>query len=623
MSRYSAFISYSHSEARIARWLHHALEGYRLPKGLAGSPSPFGPVPRRLPPVFRDRDELPASGDLGRELRGALADSRFQIVLCSPRAAASKWVQEEVLAFKRVHGETRTLALIVGGEPYAGGDEECFPAALRFRLDPAGRLSDIPAEPIAADLRPGKDGRRLALLKLVAGIAGVPLDALVRRDAARRQRRLLAVTAAALAVAVVTIGLAIYAEQQRRVAVSQRLLAERSLEFLIGTFALANPATENPRTITAITILQRASQRAAAELRDEPIVSARLLRTTGEIFFNLGLDREAERDLRAALALEPPGSEGRARAWLKLAALALARADAKASAAAIVAARAGVDRGAAYAPTIDAMAMLWQAKLDRMNGDYARSADRFAAASRAFQALTGDFREELAFVWMSQAQVLVQLRRHAEADPLFRKAVETYRARFGTDHVQTATAIQNQSWADFENGRLDSAERGIAQAVAIYGRVLERDHPTVADALLLEGRIRTGRGNIAGARAALAEARTIFVKLYGPNNAAVGDADFYVAEALARAGDTAGALRRAANVKRIYDAAYGPDDPDQVELLLLKSRILAGGGRLAEARTACTSAAALQERLDPRDPALAATRQSCATLGARPETLAP
>src|SRR6478735_1146061 len=124
---YAAFISYSHADTAIVRWLHHALETYRLPKVLVGTDSPFGEVPRRLPPVFRDRDELPASGDLGTELRNALTNSRFQIVVCSPRSAKSFWVNEEIKHFKRTHGEYRTLALIVGGEPYAGGDTECFP----------------------------------------------------------------------------------------------------------------------------------------------------------------------------------------------------------------------------------------------------------------------------------------------------------------------------------------------------------------------------------------------------------------------------------------------------------------------------------------------------------------
>jgi tetratricopeptide (TPR) repeat protein len=616
MSRYSAFISYSHADQATARWLHRRLETYRLPRALVGSPSPFGPIERRLLPVFRDREELPASGDLGHELRAALAETRFQIVLCSPRAAVSKWVNEEILTFKRLHGESRTLALILAGEPHSGGPLECFPPALRFQLDAAGELSETPAEPIAADIRPGKDGHRLALLKLIAGLSGLPLDALARRDAARRQRQLVFVAAASVSAAVVTGGLAIYAEAERRVADHQRRLADKSLEFLVGTFSIANPATENPRTITVLKVLDRASKRASTELADEPAISARLLRTTGEIYYNLGLPRESERDLKAALALEPRQSEGRARALLKLSALAYSRADAAASRRAIDEAARSYSSSAPYAPALDAQIAERRAMVEILAGHYSAAADGLAEAAGLYRQLKGDMRQDLGRVWLNEAQSLVRLRRFAEADRLFTRATAMYAARFGTEHVLTADAIRSQAVANFEAGRLIEAEQGMDRAVAIYGRVYEGDHPTMADALIATGRIRSARGESAAALAAFDRARGIFERLYGPRNAAVGDVDFYAAEAESARGNTGAALRLLARTKVIYDASYGPADPDQVELLLLRARVLAAGRRFGEARSECTAGLALKSRLDPRDPTLDDTRRTCAAIGA-------
>jgi tetratricopeptide (TPR) repeat protein len=610
-TRYSAFISYSHADHACARWLHRALETYRLPKVLVGSESPFGPVPRRLPPVFRDRDELPASGDLGQELRGALGQSRFQIVLCSPRGARSKWVNEEILSFKRLHGETRTLALILDGEPYAGGDEECFPPALRFRLAPDGSLSDNPAEPIAADIRPGKDGRRLALLKLIAGLTGLKLDALARRDSARRQRRLAFVTAGSLAIAVVTIGLAIYAEAQRRVAEAQRRLADKSLEFLVDTFAIANPATENPRTITALTILGRVSKRAGGELKDEPGVSARLLETTGEIYYNLGLPKESEHDLRAALALQPAKSEGRGSTLLRLATLAFRRGDPKASTALVDSAERSYDHRAPYAPVLDARVAELRAMIDYLSGRYGAAADLFGQAATRYETIAGDNREEIARSLMNQAQALVQIRRFDQVDTLLAKSVFIYRSKFGLNHVLTATAIQNQALNDFERGRYAQAQERISKAVSVYDKVLEGDHPKLAAAFVLLGRIQTARGDGAGAMVAFDRARGIYQNLYGARNAAVGDVDFYAADAAAGAGDTEGALRLLAQTKAIYDASYGPDDPDQVELLMARARILAKAGRARGSWRDCTAGLALQAKLDPHDAALGAARKAC------------
>ena len=63
--KYRAVISYSHSDEAWARWLHKSLETYRIPKHLVGRDTQFGPVPERLAPVFRDREELASATSLG------------------------------------------------------------------------------------------------------------------------------------------------------------------------------------------------------------------------------------------------------------------------------------------------------------------------------------------------------------------------------------------------------------------------------------------------------------------------------------------------------------------------------------------------------------------------------
>ena len=57
---YRAFISYSHRDKAVATRLHRTVESYRIPAKLVGTVTPVGTVPKRLAPVFRDRDELPA-----------------------------------------------------------------------------------------------------------------------------------------------------------------------------------------------------------------------------------------------------------------------------------------------------------------------------------------------------------------------------------------------------------------------------------------------------------------------------------------------------------------------------------------------------------------------------------
>ena len=237
--KYRAFISYSHQDQIWARWLHKALETYRVPSRLVGTSTAAGVIPRRLTPLFRDRDELPSATDLGRKVNEALAQSANLIVICSPRAAASRWVNAEVLAFKRLGRADRVFCLVVDGEPEAtdipGREaEECFAHALRFLVDAQGRATREHTEPVAADARPGKDGKANAKLKLIAGMLDVGLDALKQREQQRRNRRWAALAAGSFAGMLLTGGLSVYALRARHEAIAQRSEAEGLIEFMLG-----------------------------------------------------------------------------------------------------------------------------------------------------------------------------------------------------------------------------------------------------------------------------------------------------------------------------------------------------------------------------------------------------
>jgi tetratricopeptide (TPR) repeat protein len=237
--RYYAFLSYSHKDSDTAEWLHRQLERFVVPRSIAGRLTDNGIVPRRLSPVFRDRHELAAADDLGTNIRTALASSQFLVVLCSPAAAQSHWTNAEVEAFKRSRPDGCVFAIIVAGEPFASEipgreAEECFPPALRHKYDSRGRPTARRAEPLAADFRETGDGRRLALLKLIAGMIGVGLDELVRREATRRHRQLAWLAAASLGGMAVTSTLAVAAVQARDAARDQRREAEGLISFMLG-----------------------------------------------------------------------------------------------------------------------------------------------------------------------------------------------------------------------------------------------------------------------------------------------------------------------------------------------------------------------------------------------------
>ncbi|WP_412973321.1 toll/interleukin-1 receptor domain-containing protein [Glaciecola sp. MF2-115] len=275
--KYHAFISYRHADNKEqgrqwATWLHQAIETYEVPSDLVGKKNAHGTtIPARIYPIFRDEDELPAHADLGASIVSALEQTNLLIVLCSPRAVASTYVAEEIDYFKKLGHSDRIIAAMIDGEPNSSWDEgkqasgfskedECFPLPLQFEYNTDGKPTDKRAEPIAADFRVNINGKseqgfttpaayreylssvalksdysidnkaidklvnayqkqiHLMLLKIIAGILGVPLGELTQRDKeyqleqerlkARKLRQWLAAVGVLALVAIGTGGVA-------------------------------------------------------------------------------------------------------------------------------------------------------------------------------------------------------------------------------------------------------------------------------------------------------------------------------------------------------------------------------------------------------------------------------
>jgi tetratricopeptide (TPR) repeat protein len=307
---YFAFLSYSHEDTATADWLHQELERFRVPSKLAGRLTANGVVPKRLTPIFRDQHELAAGHDLTDEIRTALELSRCLIVLCSPAAAKSKWTNAEIALFKRIHPDGCIIAAVIAGEPLASDipgreEEECFPPALVAKYNRRGKPTGKKTEPLAADLREGKGGKRIGFLKIVAGILGVGLDDLVQRETTRRQRRLAWLAAASLAGMAVTSTLAVTAIQARDAARDQRRQAESLIQFMVGDLRdkLEPIGKLNVLDGVGSRVLAYYSKQDTAELSDDALVQrSKALNLMAEVAYDRGNLDEAEQLYRQAVA---------------------------------------------------------------------------------------------------------------------------------------------------------------------------------------------------------------------------------------------------------------------------------------------------------------------------------
>jgi tetratricopeptide (TPR) repeat protein len=144
------------------------------------------------------------------ELRAALRASQFLIVVCSPAAAKSTYVDEEIRYFHGLGRGDKILPVIVEG--VSGDVAGNFPAAL-LELTPEAEDADATnREPLAADARKAGDGWKNAQLKLVGGLLGLPLGVIVQRQRERqiKERYYWSAAVATLAVMAAIAGLSTY-----------------------------------------------------------------------------------------------------------------------------------------------------------------------------------------------------------------------------------------------------------------------------------------------------------------------------------------------------------------------------------------------------------------------------
>jgi tetratricopeptide (TPR) repeat protein len=573
-------------------------------------------VPRRLNPVFRDREELASATDLGEVISTALRESACQIVVCSPSAARSKWVNEEILAFKRLGREDRIFCLIVAGEPNATdmpgrADEECFPPALRFHLAADGTLGSSRTEPIAADARPGKDGRVAAKLKLIAGVLGVGFDALRRREQQRRNRRLAVIAGGATAGMVLTSALAVYALIQRNVARQQTVRAEAEAEtakqttkFLVDLFRISDPSEARGNSVTAREMLDKGAARIDHELARQPAIQATLMDTVGTVYMGLGLYKEArpllDRAINQRRNLPDSSPDALADSLGHLGELAYWQAD---YAAAEKSYREVITYESAQPGTLQNRAAL--AKSLHGLGEVLTSQGRYADAEQALRnaldiqrQVLGPAHADIARTLQDLALVMDDAGHLKSAIPVMREAVGMQRSLNGSQpDPGLALAIHNLGTLLYEDGDYDGAEKHYVEALAMRHRVLGDRHPLIAGTLANLALVRQTKGDLAGAEATFREALAIQQQTLGEVHPDVATTLNNLAFVQYARGDRPAALANEREALRILRQLFPGDHP---EVARVENRIgswLTDAGEYAEADHDLQDALAMRRRL--------------------------
>src|SRR5215467_7856485 len=226
MPLYDAFISYSHAKDKpIAAALQSVVQKLGKPW-----------YRRRALRVFRDDTSLSATPGLWPTIEQALGQSRFLILLASPEAAASQWVNKEVAYWLDRKGPDTLLIALTDGElawDNALGD---FVRSPRPPL-PQALEGQFPSEPKWVDLtayRDWPDPRDARFIEAAADFAaaihGMPKEDLLSQEL-QQQRRALRLAWSAAGTLLFLAGVAGWqwklATDSARVAVEQRQIAEQ------------------------------------------------------------------------------------------------------------------------------------------------------------------------------------------------------------------------------------------------------------------------------------------------------------------------------------------------------------------------------------------------------------
>lgn len=187
--KYFAFISFQSADAKEAVRLQHAIESYRLPAVLCKHAN----LPRRVRPLYCYLNDIHSGEELMMELKQRIEQSRYLIVVCSPRSAKSTYVNSGIDYFISLGRRDSIIPVIVDGIPYSGDERtECFPEALIRHFpkhpDPLQDHSILGINIREAGISRHKAYDR-AMLMVVARMLQLDFDGLLLREKQRRRRK--------------------------------------------------------------------------------------------------------------------------------------------------------------------------------------------------------------------------------------------------------------------------------------------------------------------------------------------------------------------------------------------------------------------------------------------------
>jgi eukaryotic-like serine/threonine-protein kinase len=337
-------------------------------------------------------------------------------------------------------------------------------------------------------------------------VLAAPPSFLYRAGKFTRRNRVAVSAAGAVALTLVALAFSMTVQAIRIARERDRANREASAatsvsDFLIGLFKVSDPSEARGNTITARQILDQGVKQIDTGLAGQPEVHARLMGTMGEVYWSLGLYREAapllEKAMDARLRVLGPENPDTLRSMYQVAKN-LNEEGQYAEAEKLVRKALEVQGrvlGPSHPDTI--ASMMFMAAVVYEEG-HDQEAEKLERDLLDLQRHSVPMEEKQIQRTMDNLAVnLTSQGRLGEAETIFRESLDGERRTFGPDHPVTLQTMQNLARALTAEHKYSEAEKLLREALEIQNRILGPEHEdtlwtrqAIANALRDEGNPR-------------------------------------------------------------------------------------------------------------------------------------
>ena len=204
---------------------------------------------------------------------------------------------------------------------------------------------------------------------------------------------------------------------------------------------------------------------------------------------------------------------------------------------------------------------------------------------------------------------------YAQAERHLRSLLSLRQRRYGPEHPQVATSLNNLADVLSSQGKLAEAKALHKQVLALRQKLLGPEHPDVALSLNNLAAVLSSQGKLAEAETLHKQALALRQTLLGPEHPDVALSLNNLAAVLDHQGRFAEAETLIQKALALRQKLLGPEHPDVAQSLNNLATVLSSQGKLAEAETILKQALVLyQKLLGPEHPHLALSLNNLAAV---------